>query len=101
MKDTVIPIDQAGRIVLPKHVREELAVKPGDLFSVSLKGAAVILTLNKEAAGFVRKGKALVFSTPGDEALRPETIGEMLDTGRGEHLSSLGRGLSGARQGKR
>jgi DNA-binding transcriptional regulator/RsmH inhibitor MraZ len=27
MKDTLVPIDQAGRLVLPKHVRQELAIK--------------------------------------------------------------------------
>src|SRR5271169_3198716 len=61
MKNLMLPIDQAGRIVLPKHVRQELAVKPGDTFKVSIHGSAVTLTPNKAAGGFLRKGKALVF----------------------------------------
>jgi len=69
MKDRLVPIDQAGRIVLPKNVRQELAIKPGDVFKLSIDGVAVTLTPNKEKAGFVRRGKALVFSTSGGESL--------------------------------
>ena len=84
MREALIPIDQAGRIVLPKHVRQELAIKPGDTFRVSIDGVAVTLTPNKEITGFVRKGKALVFSTAGDERLREETARKILDSGRAE-----------------
>ena len=63
-EDTLVPIDQAGRIVLPKNVRQELAIKPGDVFKVAIAGAAVTLTPSREKAGLVRKGKALVFSPP-------------------------------------
>jgi AbrB family looped-hinge helix DNA binding protein len=84
MKNTLVPMDQAGRIVLPKEVRQELAIKPGDTFKVSVVGVAVTLTPNKEIAGFVRKGKALVFSTPGDETLSEETAQEILEAGRAE-----------------
>jgi AbrB family looped-hinge helix DNA binding protein len=80
MKDTLAPIDQAGRIVLPKHVRQELSIKPGDTFKVSIEGLAVTLTPNKASAGFVRKGKALVFSTPGEERISEETAREILES---------------------
>jgi hypothetical protein len=36
------------------------------------------LTPNKEGAGFVRKRKALVFSTSGDEILTEESMQEIL-----------------------
>jgi hypothetical protein len=49
---------------------------------VKIQGFAVTLTPNKETTGFVRKGKALVFSTIGNETLTPETVAE---TARGEH----------------
>ena len=87
MKNDVVAIDQAGRIVLPKNVRQELAIKPGDTFKVSIEGAAVTLMPNKESTGFVRKGKAIVFSTVGDEALSAETVREILESGRSEHDS--------------
>lgn len=84
MKEALIPIDQAGRIVLPKDVRQELAIKPGDTFRVSIQGLAVTLTPNKEMAGFVHKGKALVFSTPSGEMLSKELAQEILDSVRAE-----------------
>lgn len=85
MKYHVVPIDQAGRIVLPKNVRQELAIQPGDTFKVCIEGAAVTLRPNKESTGFVRKGKALVFSTVGDAVLSGEIVQETLESGRAEH----------------
>jgi AbrB family looped-hinge helix DNA binding protein len=87
----MVPIDQAGRIVLPKDVRKELAVKPGDTFKVSIHGSSVTLTPNKMAGGFLRKGKALVFATSGDQLLTNEDAARILDKSRNEReeLSAL------------
>ncbi len=63
MKNTLVPIDRAGRIVLPKNVRDELAIKPGDLLKISVQDDQVTLRLSREKAGFIRRGDALVFST--------------------------------------
>jgi AbrB family looped-hinge helix DNA binding protein len=82
MKDLLAPIDSAGRIVLPKKVRQDLAIKAGDVFRVSIQGAAVTLTPEKEAAGFVRKGKALVLCTPGSATLTTEEVNEILEACR-------------------
>ena len=95
MKHNVVPIDQAGRIVLPKSVRQELAIKPGDTFKVSIDGVAVTLTPNKERTGFVRKAKALVFSTAGDETLSEETAREVLEAARVERDGGIVEGLEG------
>jgi AbrB family looped-hinge helix DNA binding protein len=79
MKELTVPIDQAGRIVLPKEVRRELAIKPGETLKVSVQGASVTLTPDREARGLVRKGKALVFSDGGGEVLREETVEGIID----------------------
>jgi AbrB family looped-hinge helix DNA binding protein len=90
MKEMTVPIDQAGRIVLPKDVRQELAIKPGDTLKLSIHGSSVTLTPNKESTGFVRKGHALVFATTEDETLREETVQAILDEAREErHEQSL------------
>ncbi|MDB6112949.1 MAG: Antitoxin VapB40 [Pedosphaera sp.] len=94
MKDVFIPIDQAGRIVLPKHVRQELSIKPGDLLKVSVHDAGVTLTPNKEATGLVRKGKALVFSTTGDDTLGADSVNQLLQAEREEHAAGIAGGLS-------
>lgn len=88
MRDLSVPIDQAGRIVLPKEVRKELAIKPGDTFNVSVHGSSVILTANKETSGFVRKGKALIFTTAGKEPLTNEEVSRMLEEARQEREES-------------
>jgi AbrB family looped-hinge helix DNA binding protein len=74
MNSMMVAIDQAGRVVLPKCVRKELDILPGDTLKVSIQGSSVTLTPNKEATGFVRKGKALVFTSKGEETLNPETV---------------------------
>jgi AbrB family looped-hinge helix DNA binding protein len=88
MKEAMVPIDQAGRIVLPKDVRQELAIKPGDTLKVSIHGSSVTLTLNREAAGFVRKGKALVFTTGSHEKLTVEDVASILDESRADREAS-------------
>ncbi|MCX6902140.1 MAG: AbrB/MazE/SpoVT family DNA-binding domain-containing protein [Verrucomicrobia bacterium] len=87
-------MDQAGRIVLPKGVRQELALKAGDVLRVSIRGLAVTLTPDKEVTGFVRKGKALVFSTAGDAVLSAGTVEELLEEEREEHPSRVARSLA-------
>ena len=94
MKDMMVPIDQAGRIVLPKDVREELAIRPGDTLKVSILGSSVTLTPSKQESGFVRKGKALVFSSPGDETLNHETLERILEEERAGREMGATRGFS-------
>ena len=92
MKETVAPIDQAGRIVLPKGVRDELAIKAGDVFTVSVHGTSVTLTPKKPATGprFVRKGKALVFVSGEKGILRASDVEALLEESREErHESAL------------
>jgi AbrB family looped-hinge helix DNA binding protein len=85
MKELRVAIDEAGRVVLPNDVREELAIKPWDVLTVSVCGDSIVLTPKKAASGLVRKGKALVFSTVGDGTLSRETVDHILAETRDEH----------------
>jgi len=98
MKDVLIPMDQAGRIVLPKGVRQELALKAGDVLRASIRGMTVILSPNQEVTGFVRKGKALVFSTAGEAVLTAGTVATLLDRAREERLGSVAGPLTKSRK---
>lgn len=91
MKDVLIPIDRAGRVVLPKEVREELAINPGDLLKVSVEGDQVTLRVNHEKAGFVKRGSALVFSTAGGTKLLDN---EAVENIRSAERSSLSRNIN-------
>jgi len=98
MKEMLVPIDQAGRVVLPKNVREELAIKAGDTLKVSIQGSCVTLTPNKETSGFVRKGQALVFSSSAGETLSQETVNGALDRGREDRQEQSFAGLRRPKQ---
>jgi AbrB family looped-hinge helix DNA binding protein len=93
MKEMVVPIDKAGRVVLPKGVREELAINPGDLFKVSVQGNQVTLQLNREKAGFIKRGRALVFSTGGTDLLDPEIIEHIRSSERDSSTPTITKSL--------
>jgi AbrB family looped-hinge helix DNA binding protein len=78
MKESLVPIDKAGRVVLPKHVREELAINPGDLLEVSVQGNDVTLRPKKEVTGLIKKKKALIFSSAAEQFLEPEAVEAIL-----------------------
>lgn len=98
MKDITVPVDLAGRIVLPKPVREHLALKPGDRLKVSIQGAGLTLTPAKQTAGFVRKGRALVFSSGDDAMLAARTIEEIIEANRLESFARIATPLTQRRK---
>jgi AbrB family looped-hinge helix DNA binding protein len=98
MKEMTVPIDQAGRIVLPKDVRQELAIEPGDTLKLSVHGCSVTLTPHKETVGFGRKGYALVFSTAGEGKLGQETVNGLLGEIRAERHEHSLAGLRGSKR---
>jgi len=89
MKDILVPIDKAGRVVLPKNVREELSIQAGDMLKVSIRGNEVTLRPKKDSSGFVRRGHALVFSSSGGDALSRETAGVILAEDREERIARI------------
>jgi len=93
MNDVLVPIDMAGRVVLPKHVREELAIKPGDQLIVSIHGNAVTLRPTWDESGFVRRGRAWVFSCEGGDLLDNETVETIRATESGGLLDRMAKGL--------
>jgi AbrB family looped-hinge helix DNA binding protein len=96
MNDVLVPIDRAGRVVLPKAVRQELAIQPGDVLRVSVQGLTVTLAVNQDKTGLVRRGKALVFETAGSEALGSEAVRDLLEGERQEHHRRVvGKGFGG------
>ncbi len=86
MKDIFVPMDQAGRVVLPKSVRQELAIQPGALLKLSIEGTSVMLTPGGFKTGLKRKGKALVFANLEDAGLKTETVNNVLAQTRPESV---------------
>lgn len=92
--EILVPIDKAGRLVLPKEVREELAIQPGDVLKVSIRTNEVTLRPDKEPSGFVRKGRALVFSSGGPNLLANETVNSLLSAHREATTNNISKRLT-------
>ena len=86
MKNILIPIDQAGRIVLPKKVRQELDLQAGDMLKLSMEGTRVTLAVSDTKAGFQRKGNALVFTTMEAGTFGHEIVDALLSELRADRL---------------
>ncbi len=77
-----ITIDKAGRIVLPKPVRDELHLQPGD--SLELESSGETVTLKPARARVqLRREDGLWTYTVG-EPLSQETVEETIEKVRGE-----------------
>ncbi|MCW5977311.1 MAG: AbrB/MazE/SpoVT family DNA-binding domain-containing protein [Bryobacteraceae bacterium] len=59
----VVTLDKAGRIVLPKPVRDELRLRPGDSLDLSLEGEKVMLLPRRSLSPLRKKQGVWVFST--------------------------------------
>lgn len=62
MKD-VVTLDRAGRIVLPKPLRDELDLSPGDTLDLSVEGEQVMLRPRRSSSPLQKKQGVWVFST--------------------------------------
>jgi len=78
MKAETIPIDGAGRIVLPKPVREQLNLVAGDKLRVSIEGSAIRLEPTSPTGGLVRKGTVLVFTGEFVEPITTEKVEQLI-----------------------
>src|SRR5512146_534816 len=94
MKDLLVPIDKAGRIVLPKDVRQELAINAGDILKVSVHGNQITLRPDREKAGFTTRGSALVFTTGGPDLLDNEAIENIRCSERGASSINITKGFA-------
>jgi AbrB family looped-hinge helix DNA binding protein len=74
---TVVTLDRAGRIVLPKSLRDELRLTPGDTLDVRVEGDEVTLRPRRHSSPMHKKDGIWVFTSgkplsqeEADEALR-------------------------------
>ncbi len=94
MKNMLVPIDKAGRVVLPKVVREALAFNAGDLLKITIRGNEVVLKPTKEVCGVIKRGKAFVFSTGEADLLDNEAVERARNATRLESLIDISEGLA-------
>jgi AbrB family looped-hinge helix DNA binding protein len=59
----IVTLDKAGRIILPKPLRDELHLSPGDTLDLSVEGEQVTLRPRRSFSPLQRKQGVWVFST--------------------------------------
>jgi len=93
MKEATVQIDQAGRVVLPKRLRERFRLRGGDTLAIEVRGDAIELRPTQASGELRRINGVLVFSGPGTlEAGR-----DLAAESRQERLDELTRGVKGQR----
>jgi AbrB family looped-hinge helix DNA binding protein len=58
-----VTLDQAGRVVLPKTLRDELHLSPGDTLDITVKGDEVTLRPRRGATPLQKERGVWVFRT--------------------------------------
>ena len=84
MKQIAISIDQAGRVVLPKSLRESYNLKPGDKLEVHLGDDYIILKPEHQQPGLVLEDGVWIHK---GAALRP--LANIIEEFRNERLTKL------------
>ena len=78
-RETVI--DRAGRIVVPKRLRDELGLTPGTTVDISAYGSGVQITPGCRTARLQRDSSGRLILT-GDATLTDEAMYSLIDAGR-------------------
>ena len=73
-------VDQAGRIVLPKYIRDALGLLPGTKLDISPYGAGVQVVPTGRTARLVEEDGALV--SAGDTPVDDDVLFGLIDAGR-------------------
>jgi AbrB family looped-hinge helix DNA binding protein len=61
--DTTIEIDKAGRVVVPKQIRDTLHLTPGTKLNIRIEGNQIVLQHEAKPRGLYRKRGMLVYDT--------------------------------------
>lgn len=89
MRDATIPIDKAGRIVLPKELRDSFRLKSGDRLAIEVKEDAIHLRPANNPVRLERVNGVLVLS--GDVSI-PEGV-DLVEEVRNERLAMVSENL--------
>jgi AbrB family looped-hinge helix DNA binding protein len=77
-------LDKFGRVVIPKEIRDDLSLKPGEVLQVEKSDDEVILKLLREEPALHMKEGVLVFS-----GVATGNLKDAIRTHRDEHLKKL------------
>jgi len=83
MKST---IDEAGRIVIPKAIREAAGLTPGSPLKIGYRDGRVEIERKSAKVRLVRKGTVLVASVPGAPKMSVEETNEWIRKSRDREI---------------
>ena len=79
-------IDRAGRLVIPKEIRERAGLKPGLKLEVEYRDGKVEIEPVRKRIKLVRKGSLLVATAPGAPPFTHEQFNQILRDVRDRRL---------------
>ena len=83
-------MDKAGRVVLPKPLREQFNLVAGDKLRLSVEGSSIRLEPASGAGEFVRKGTVLVYTGEFSELITTGKIARLIGSERETRLRTSG-----------
>ena len=88
----MIQIDKAGRVVLPKPLREQFNLVPGDKLRLSVEGNSFRLEPTDAGGKLVKKGTVLVFTGGFTEPITTAKVSKLIEQEREDRISSAAMG---------
>ena len=82
MKTATIQIDKAGRVVLPKPIRDQFNLLPGDKLRLSVDGSGFRLEPAASGGELIREGGVLVFAGTFAEPITTAQVNELIEQER-------------------
>jgi AbrB family looped-hinge helix DNA binding protein len=75
-------IDRAGRVVIPKAIREAAGLKPGSPLKIEYRDGRVEIETKQPKVRLVRRGTLVVASIPGAPKMSLEETNEWIRSSR-------------------
>jgi len=88
-----IQIDKAGRVALPKPLRKQFNLVPGDKLRASVEGNSIKLERAYTGGTLVHKGNVLVFSGEFSEPITTGKVEELIAEERENRVGVAARKL--------
>jgi AbrB family looped-hinge helix DNA binding protein len=82
----ITTIDAAGRVVIPKQIRETAGLKPGSKLNVSYRDGKVEIEPKQPQARLVRERGRLVIAAPGIRKMTAREVGDWIERSRNHEI---------------